>query len=491
MDEASTGRRFGRPTGVSPPMRTDARARGLRVVASVSALLTLVLVGRLVRAAGTITLYVDRSSICTSGCGSQAAPYPTIQAAIDDADNRIAASTVSGATIQVAAGNYPEHIYIVPNVHVVCAGPSVTTIDATGTGHAAVRLGGGTSGRVRTDFSIESCTITGGAGETSSGRISGGGVFISGNAVVSNNVITGNVVAGSQPNWVGGGVYVGYGDPVIIGNTISRNVVNPPPIGGSNNSFGVGAGIHAEGNGIGLVVTHSRIEANTIVDNVAQGEIGNGGGIRVDGDSGTVVTRNIIVGNRASFEGGGIMLYGTITVSDNLVYGNSSATFGGGLSIYQGDARITNNTILGNTLSLTTRPSGYTYANYGGGVSVDALFPQSSDPSVYFTNSLIVANTVTAAGTSGGLHSHTTSPIISSTDLFGNLKLPSGIDDVGGDFTEAQVIGLRNNTSLDPRFVHAPAFADVTVANGTSTTAAVLMASRYQVNQVVEYNNDD
>ncbi len=471
-------------------MRTDARARRLRGVASVSAVLTLVLVGRLVVAAGTVTLYVSRGSACTSGCGSQALPYPTIQAAINDANNRIGAGTVSGATIQVAARTYPERIYIYPDVHVICAGPSVTTIDATGTGHAAVVLDGPVSGRPRTDFSIESCTITGGSGETRSGRISGGGVFVIGSAVVSNNVITGNVLAGSQPNWIGGGVYLGYGDSVVIGNTISRNVVNPPPITGSTDSLAIGAGIHAEGNGIGVVVTHSHIEANTIVDNVAQGEVGKGGGIRVDGDTGTVVTRNIIVGNRASYGGGGIMLYGTVTVSDNLVFGNSAQIFGAGINIYQADARITNNTIAGNTLSLATKPSGYAYANYGGGVCVNALIPQTSDPSVYFTNNLIVANTVTAAGTSSGLYSHTTSPIISYTDLSSNLKLPSGVDDVGGDFTEAQVIGLRNNTSQDPRFVHAPSFADVTVASGTTTTAAVLMASRYQVNQVVEYNND-
>ncbi len=471
-------------------MRSEMRGPGFRVLTCAAALLVLMIVGRLVVAAGTITLYVDIRSACSTGCGTPSAPYPAIQAAINDANSRIVAGTISGATIQVAAGTYPERLFVYPNVHVICAGPTVTTIDATGKGRAAVVFASGGTGRLLTDFSIEGCTISGGSGETRSGRMSGGGVFIFGSAVVSNNVITGNVVSGAQPNWVGGGVYIAYGDPVVIGNTISRNVLNPPPLGGSSDSLAIGAGIHAEGNGIGVVATHSRIEANTIVDNVAQGEVGKGGGIRVDGDTGTVVTRNIIVGNRASYGGGGIMLYGTVTVSDNLVYGNSTTMFGGGLNIYQADARITNNTIVGNTLSLATKPSGYAYANYGGGVCVDALISQTSNPSVYVTNNLIVANTVTAAGTSSGLYSHITTPIISYTDLSNNLRLPSTVDDVGGDFTEAQVIGLRNNTSQDPRFVHAPSFADVTVATGTSTTAAVLMASRYQVNQVVEYNND-
>src|SRR5437867_3672062 len=387
----------------------------LRLSASAAALLILIFVGRLVVAAGTVTLYVDAGSTCTTGCGTQTAPYRTIQAAIDDADNRIAVGAVSGATVQVAAGYYPERLYIVPNVHVIGAGPSVTTIDATGTGRAAVIFAARTSGRVKTDFSIEGFTITGGIGENRSGvaRISGGGVCVLGNAVVSN-----------------------------------------------------------------------------IADNVAQGEIGKGGGIRVDGAYGTVVTRNIIVGNRSSYGGGGVMVYGTVSVDDNLVFGNSTLIYGGGLNVYQADARITNNTIVGNSVNLTTKPSGYTYATYGGGVCVDALFSQTSSPSVYVTNNLIVANTVTAAGTSAGLYSHITTPIISYTDLWNNLLLPASIDDVGGDFTEAQVIGLRNNISQDPRFVHPPVFSDLSVAAGTTTTVAVLMASRYQTNQVLEYNND-
>ncbi|PYT18271.1 MAG: hypothetical protein DMF51_00535 [Acidobacteria bacterium] len=464
----------------------------LRLSASAAALLILIFVGRLVVAAGTVTLYVDAGSTCTTGCGTQTAPYRTIQAAIDDADNRIAVGAVSGATVQVAAGYYPERLYIVPNVHVIGAGPSATTIDATGTGRAAVIFAARTSGRVKTDFSIEGFTITGGIGENRSGvsRVSGGGVFVLGNAVVSNNVITGNIMSGPQPNWIGGGVYVGYGDPVIIGNTITGNFVNPPPAGGSTSSLAIGAGIHVEGNGIGVVITHTRIEANTITDNVAQGEIGKGGGIRVDGAFGTVVTRNIIVGNRSSYGGGGVMVYGTVSVDDNLVFGNSTLMFGGGLNVYQADARITNNTIVGNSVNLTTKPSGYTYATYGGGVCVDALFSQTSSPSVYVTNNLIVANTVTAAGTSAGLYSHITTPIISYTDLWNNLLLPASIDDVGGDFTETQVIGLRNNISQDPRFVHPPVFSDLSVAAGTTNTVAVLMASRYQTNQVLEYNND-
>ena len=229
----------------APAART--RGRLSRSLALAGAACVLGLVARLVVAAGTLTLYVDDNSTCTTGCGSQAAPYRTIQAAIDDADSQLIAGSITGATVRVAAGNYPERLYIVPHVHVIGDGPATTTLDATGKGRSAVIFADrGSLGRARIDFSIEGFRITGGSGENRSGdsRIAGGGVFILGDAVVSNNVITGNVLAGAQPNWVGGGVYVGYGDPVIVGNVISRNVVNPPALGGGNDSLGIGGGIH-------------------------------------------------------------------------------------------------------------------------------------------------------------------------------------------------------------------------------------------------------
>src|SRR5882762_9307369 len=473
-------------------MHADIRAGAGRFFACTVAACVLGVVARLAVAAGTITLYVDDNSTCTTGCGSQAAPYRTIQAAIDDADNQLIAGTISGATVRVLAGNYPERVYIVPNVHVIGDGPSVTTIDATGKGHSAVILAARTSGRPRTDYSIEGCTIKGGSGEPRSveQRISGGGVFVFGQAVISNNVITGNIMSGAQPNWVGGGVYVGYGDPVVIGNLISKNIVNPPPLGGSDESAAHGGGIHVEGPGVGLVATHARIEANTIIENVAQGENGVGGGIRVDGATGTLVARNIIQNNRSARSGGGVFIYGNVNFTDNLVYGNSALMFGGGVNIYQATAQVTNNTIVGNILTQTSVPGGYTFASYGGGMCVDALTPQTADPQVRVTNTMVIGNTVAAAGTTGGLRSSRTTPIITYTDLWSNVKLPATADDVGGDFTPAQVIGVNFNTSQDPLFVHAPLFSDVSVAAGTTTTVAVLAASRYSTNQKLEYNND-
>src|SRR6266850_4241892 len=176
------------------------RSRLIRLFSGVAALAILALVVRLVLAAVTLTIYVDDSSACTTGCGSAAAPHRTITAAITDANGRIVAAEADTVIIEVAAGNYPEHVLIVPNVHVRCAGPSTTTIDATGLGHSVVIFSAGGTGRPRQDFSIDGCRITGGSGEdrVADATIAGGGVFVFGDAVVSNNVITGNVLSGPE-----------------------------------------------------------------------------------------------------------------------------------------------------------------------------------------------------------------------------------------------------------------------------------------------------
>src|SRR5262249_23287258 len=155
-------------------------------------------------------------------------------------------------------------------------------------------------------------------------------------------------------------------------------------------------------------------------------------------------------------------LYGTINFTDNLIYGNSALMFGGGLHSYQATAQITNNTIVGNTLTQTIKPSGYSFASYGGGLFIDALIPQSGH--VRIANTLVTGTPVASLGVGGGLDSNSTFPFVGYTDLWSNLQLPSTQSNVGGDYTEAQVLGSGNNSSQDPRFVRAPLFADVSVA---------------------------
>jgi len=439
-------------------------------------------------AIGPITLYVDAGSGCTSGCGSQSAPYPAIQAAIDDANAKIGGGLATEATIVVAPGTYAEHLLVYPSVHVECDSPSTVTINASGFSRAAVVFGSLGTGRTATDFSIDGCTITGGSGEVRSTLVGGGGVFIFGNPVISNNVIRDNVVSGPRDDYVGGGIYVSDGDPVISGNIIMRNVANPPPLGGQDNSFGLGGGIYVLGQFSG-VSTHPQIVDNLFLDNFAGGQVGKGGAIRIDGNPGALVSRNTLIGNRASHSGGGIEAYNDLTISDNLIYGNSALLFGGGIDSLQSSIQITNNTIVGNGLTATAAPSGYSYANYGGGLHLRALIPQVP-PEVSLTNNLLSGNTIHQSGAGAGIYTLYTYPVTTHNDSHGNLKLPGAGSHMEGDFSDFDFLTMTGNISQDPDYANAPLFNDVTVAAGTATTVKVLDASRYTVNQKIEYNDD-
>lgn len=458
------------------------------VVAGALGAIVFLLIAHFVYAAGPITLYVDDDSSCASGCGSQATPYPTIQAAINDANAQIVAATATEATIDVADGYYGERIFIYPDIHVQCANPASVTIDGTGFARSTVVFASGGTGRPTANYSIDGCTITGGSGETRLTQMAGGGVFIVGNAVVSNNVIRDNVVNGPRDNYAGGGIYVETGQSLITGNTIMSNIADPPPLGGQNVSFGVGGGIYVLGPFAG-VNTRPHIAGNIIIDNFAGGQIGKGGAIRIDGAVGAEVTRNIMSGNRASHSGGGIEAYEDVLISDNLIYGNTALVFGGGIDTNQSAIQVTNNTIVGNNLTATSTQTAYYYASYGGGINVKALVAQIP-PEVNLTNNLIAGNSLHSQGVGAGIASNMSYPNITYSNAWNNTRLPGTTSNIEGDFTELDFLTMTGNLSVDPLFGNAPLFTDVTTGARTTTTIEVLDATRYVTNQLIEYNDD-
>jgi len=479
---------------IGRPGEISRRKPLLTTLTTLIACVALLAVGRMVIAAASITIYVDDGSTCVSGCGSQASPYRTIAAAITDGNNRIVAGTSTGAVIQVAAGNYPERIFVYPNIHVVCENPATTTINGTGFTRSTVVFGMGGTGRPTTDLSIDGCRITGGTGElrtnptTGAQWMAGGGVFVFGDAAITNNVITGNTITGAPPTFFGGGVYVASGQVVITGNTIKGNSANPPPVSGQDLSHGQGGGIYV----LGPPSTASSvvlIEANLIADNIAQGEVGEGGGIWLNGNPGSIARRNLIIGNRSNYQGGGVELWGNVTLSDNLVYGNSTLMYGGGVDLYQVTGVVRNNTVFGNSATGTVIPSQYNFASYGGGIQVGTVITQDP-PAVTLRNNIILRNTVTSTGTGGGMFTERTNPYLYNNDYFGDLKFPSTAEEITGDFTTAAVVGQNGNVSVDALFVQAPLLTDTTTAAGTTTTVIVPVAARFTVNQKIEYNND-
>jgi hypothetical protein len=437
--------------------------------------------------AAEATLYADASSTCTSGCGTPAAPFPTIQGAINAGNGMIVAGTATSASVMVAAGLYRERIFIFPDIHVHGADPSSTTINATGFGRSAVILASGGTGRPTRNYSIDGFTITGGSGDVGVvvDSVTGGGIFAFGDAVITNNIIVGNILSGNLKDWLGAGMFVANGHAIIAGNEIGRNISTPPRTGGSGDTHGAGGGIFSIDSG-----ASPEVVGNIIHDNLAQAEIGRGGGLWLRGGPGTVVDRNVIYGNRASASGGGIELYGETRVAGNLIYGNSAGSTGGGIETFNATAVITLNTVAGNVLTETSIPGGENYSTEGAGVYTESTLPPPNNAPVRVTNNLIVGNTLTSTGSGAGLFSIRATPIVTNNLLYGNLKLPSTTSEVGGDLTPGSVIGVNGNLSLPPVMVRQPRFYDVTAAAGTTATVIVLDISRYQIGDVVECARD-
>ncbi|HEU4402454.1 MAG TPA: thrombospondin type 3 repeat-containing protein [Candidatus Polarisedimenticolia bacterium] len=445
------------------------------------------------------TLYVDAGSSCTTvcgnscgtacpaGCGTVSAPYRTVQSAINDANCQLIAGTVTGATVQVAAGNYHERIFIYPNVQVLGAGAGATILDATGFGRSAVIFASGGTSRPRRGFSIDGFTITGGSGEvvTSQDTVAGGGVFVYGDAVVTNNAIVGNVLSGSTKDWIGAGIYVGYGRPIIAGNEIAGNVSKPPKTGGSGLTYGGGGGIFSLDQ-----LSSPQIIGNVIHDNLVVAEDGRGGGIRLRAGPGTIISRNVIYGNRASTTGGCLTLYSEGRIEGNLIYGNSAGSAGGGIEILDAVAVVSLNTIVGNSLTDTAATAGNPYATFGAGLLSDSTAKPPDNLPVRITNNLIVGNAVGANGTGAGLYSYYSFPTTTNNLFADNVKRPATPSQIAGDYKESDLLGVNGNLSAPPALTRLPQFYDVTVLAGTTTTVVVPEIARYHVADVVEYAGD-
>jgi putative metal-binding protein/parallel beta helix pectate lyase-like protein/thrombospondin type 3 repeat protein len=233
---------------------------------------------------------------------------------------------------------------------------------------------------------------------------------------------------------------------------------------------------------------------NRIHDNLVDAEVGRGGGLRLRGGPGTVVRRNIIYGNRASGSiydsGGAISLYGETRVEGNLIYGNSAGQTGAGIDLFNSTAVLTLNTIVGNCLTDTVIPGGYTYSTRGAGIYSESTLPPPDNTPVRVTNNIIYGNSVTSTGGGAGLYSYQSVPTVANNLFNGDVRLPTTSSEIGGDYTNAQVLGVNGNLTQSPALVRQPQFYDVTALAGSTTTLIVLDVTRYHVGDVVEYASD-
>ncbi|HEU5182037.1 MAG TPA: putative metal-binding motif-containing protein [Candidatus Polarisedimenticolia bacterium] len=451
------------------------------------------------------------SSGCTGQCasptcGTQATPCHSIQAAINIANCNIGANTALEADVNVAAGTYPERLFVYPNIHLIGAGKDVTTIDAKGLLRSAVIMSKQTLfgfARPGVKFSITGFRIIHGSGDridlVDSGgnhyfQMGGGGMLLFGqigttgwpsvtDCRIEDNTIIENTPATPAPDWNGGGIYVAVGGPIISGNIIQRNTITPPNQSGQVDALGWGAGIYSLNFDCLPLITR-----NVVRNNVTVAQVGSGAGMNVAGNEGTIISNNLVVGNSANIEGGGIYIYAAAASAyNNVVFGNIGGGAGGGFSTGSpiADIDVTNNTVVGNVLTVHTVPKGAIFSSVGGGIYSSFILSQQSQPLNHLTNNLVAKNDATSLGGGGGLYTYNAFATNDHNDYFGDAP-----NEIRGDYTEATVVGTNGNLSVDPVFANIPTFWDHTNAAGASNTVVVFDATRYAVGNQIEYNDD-
>ncbi len=406
------------------------------------------LVANMLVAAGR-TIYVDDCFPLGGGDGSTGNPYCKLQNAICNA--------VAGDTIRVRPGRFQESIRMRPGVSVISeGGPAVTSIEA-GTRvcvdtNFCTNMAGSTqcsavifgSGHTTADR-LEGFTIKDGRGILQTSKVAGGGIFVFSSPTIINNVITNNLLVGPRQVYLGGGIYVGVGNPIISNNDIAGNRAVPPQGTQGNVTVGYAGGIWV-GSG-----SAARISQNTIRGNIAGNtsfsfSIAGGGGVAVFTPVGAgaapVIERNLIRDNTADNLGGGISVTGGpgkegyAIITNNVIVGNA-ATNGGGIYSYFARTRAINNTVVGN------------FAFYGAG-----MYSGVTDPNhvVWIANNLVTSNVLRLFGVGGGIYTldldPNVDPLIYHNDLWGNSPLQ-----VDGERTEASVIGVQGNLSANPLYV--------------------------------------
>ena len=204
--------------------------------------------------------------------------------------------------------------------------------------------------------------------------------------VIRENVIK-NCTITSTARLLGGGISINNGLTLIEHNQVSLNVLLGTTTGSCE-----GGGIFMLNPTQGTAISHNTITENTLS---LEAFYSWGGGIYLERDEqDTLQAVPLIEGNRvdknSANRGGGIFCnYLCVKMVNNLVTGNLATTDGGGIKIIgPGNdyelSEITNNTIYGNTVSGN---------NSGGGVTVGA----TGNTSFLFLNNIIYGNEAATA----------------------------------------------------------------------------------------------
>lgn len=399
-------------------------------------------------------IYVSAIGSDTSGDGSLANPFASIQHAIDKGS--------PGDDVYVGVGTFVGDVTLKDGVSLRGAGASSTVLVGSGTTSVV------TANSIGATTTIADLELMGGGGDNGAGI----------SCVGSSLVVTGDVIASNQADQRGGGVYIDSGAPVFSGCSIN-----------SNSAGGAGGG------GIFCVSAAPVFDDCTISSNYAATSIGIGGGIYFDSSS-PWLSHCELNGNISGNAGGGIACFSTsVVLADCAITQNSSSGYGGGIYTPGSSSVIASCTINGNTAvkgggiytfgtgSVVTSCtiSGNRTSGGGAGIACD----NSSSPTIM--KCVISGNT--AGGYGGGINLWSySSPIISDCTIENNAQ-NQGVGEGGGgidcNFFCSPVITnstIASNTAAgEGGGVYARYFSTPTITNCTITRNRAASGSGYSV----------
>jgi len=351
---------------------------------------------RILPVALVAALSVGRAPALLAGTIHVPADHPTIQGAIDAAQD--------GDLVLVAPGTYFENIDFKGKAITVQSsdGPNVTTIDGGGVNSVARFTSGETSAAVLDGF-----RLTNGYGPSSSLPYDGGGINCHNGSspTIVNNWIDYNVAESG-----GGGIACDASSPTIENCRIE------------NNQAFVGGGVMAENSSVPLV----RFCVITSNRGGRTGASGGGGGIYSRRSAMTVVN-TIIAGNSADLEGGGLdVIDRGMLLVNSVVWGNSlvSGTAGTGAWVWATTLTLWNSIVWNNDFGTAAGGQVTTHSSNcpGGSIYLDPLFvnPAAGDFHLTAGSPCIDVGDATAPG-------------LPPTDIDGDSRIIGASVDIGAD----------------------------------------------------------
>lgn len=244
----------------------------------------------------------------------------------------------------------------------------------------------------------------------------------------------------------GGGIFISGGTVTISNNTISNNSIT----------------YHGDGGGIFAKDGKQIITNNTFLNNTAAYD---GGAMYIQSGDATIITHNTITGNTAQGTGGIYTLWGTATITDNIIYNNT-----GGMVIYYGGATINNNIITGNTAG-----------DGGGGIHIRGAAATISNNVI--SNNSVGTNPYTEYGGGGiclGEYYTGMSVVITKNSIVNNTAVNESAVDYNisytgsnnEDFTYNTIAGnksTKSDTSYTIRMAYLPPIHNNNIFNNTGT----------------------